>query len=87
MSVFGKSVADAANERGGFSSFRFNGRKRSGIDGILGEAGAFDADGAVVRFRSDRNNVEIDGGGKHLAVIVVGVVAADLTASRDGENG
>ena len=87
MSVFHKTVADAADKRRGFSFFRFDGGKLADIHHILGEAGALDSNDAVVCFGRYGDDVEVDGGGKHFAVIVVGVVAADFAASGDGKDG
>ena len=85
--VFHKTVANAANERGGTTRICENGRELCDVNGVFGEACALDADGVVVGLLDDGDDIEVDGSGEDLAVVVVGVVAANFTASRNGEDG
>ena len=87
MSSPTKAVADAADKSGGSSFFRFDGRKRTGIDHILRKSGAFDTDDAVFRLSGDGNDIEVNGGSEHLPIVVVGMVAADFASSGYRENG
>ena len=87
MSSPTKAVADAADKSGGSSFFRFDGRKRTGIDHVLRKSGAFDTDDAVFRLSGDGNDIEVNGGGEHLPIVVVGMVAADFASSGYRENG
>ena len=85
--IFHKTVANAADERRGATRISENGRELCGVHDIFGEACTLNADDVIVGLLDDGDDVEVDGSGEDLAVIVVGVVAANFTASCNGENG
>ena len=81
----GKARADAADQRGGPLLFLFLHGEVRRIDRIHRITGGFQADHAVVGLFHCGDHIEVDRGGQHLAVVVVGVVAADLGAARRAE--
>jgi hypothetical protein len=85
--VFHEAVANASDEGGGTACICEYGRELGYVNGVLGEACALDTDGVIIGFLDNGDDVEVNGSGENLTVVVVCVVAADLTASRDGEYG
>ena len=86
VAVIDKASANACNEGGGGAEL---GRVRliigSDLHGILAEALAPEADDTIGAGGGHSQDIQADGGGDDTAVVVVGVVARQLTAAGHGE--
>ena len=85
IAVIQKALAHAAHKRRGMAEFRRLYRQIGQIHHIHRVALAFHAHNIVLVFCRRRNRVQIDARREHSAVIMVGVVAADLGSAGGGE--
>ena len=85
--VLYEAVANTADEGCGTTGVLEYGGELIYGNNVFGEACALDADGVVVGLLDDGDDIEVDGGCEDLAVVVVGVVTADLASAGNGEYG
>ena len=84
QSLLAEARDHAGNQRIGFFVPRGVGRVvNAEVHNVLGEALALDPDDRACRGGGDRNDVEVDGGGDHATVVMVGVVAGKLASARN----
>ena len=77
----------AADEGGGGVALLLPDLQAVQLHNVHGEALALDADDVLPVGSHGGNDIQVDTAGQHQAVLVVGVVAADLRAARRGEDG
>ena len=80
-----EACCNAAYQRSGGVLLLGNDPKLGEVDGILRESLGLDDDLSIVGRLYDSDNVKVDACREYLAVVVVGVVSADLGPARRGE--